>query len=206
VLVYNPKLIQQSALPKTIADLANSEWSGKVGIAPAGADFQAIVSAFVQLNGANAGAAWLKGLKQNSKIYNGNGAILRAVNAGEIPVGVIYHYYWFEDRAESGANSSNTELYFFPDKDAGAFLSVSGLGVLKSSKHPKEAQMLVKYFTGKGGQTALANSKSLEYTLGSGVPANPKLKPFGELNPPEVDSAKLNGPQIIDMLQQAGLL
>lgn len=206
VLVYNPRLLSQSALPKSIAELANPEWAGKVGISPAGADFQAIVSAYVTLNGAPAGATWLKGLKQNGKIYTGNGAILRAVNAGEIPAGVIYHYYWFEDRAEAGANSSNTELYFFPNQDAGAFLSVSGLGALKSSKHPREAQLLLKFFTGKGGQQALATSKSLEYTLGSNVPANPKLKPFIELNPPEIDIAKLNGPQIVEMLQQAGLL
>ena len=39
---------------------------------------------------------------------------MKAVNAGEIPAGVIYHYYWYKDRAESGANSANTELHLFP--------------------------------------------------------------------------------------------
>lgn len=206
VLVYNPQQLQASALPKSITELSGAAWQGKLGLAAAGADFQAIVSAVLALTGADATSTWLKGLKTNAKIYSGNGAVMRAVNAGEIPAGIIYHYYWFEDRADSGANSKNTELYFFPNRDPGAFLSVSGIGALKSSKNPVEAQALLRFMTGKGGQQALASSTALEYTLNPEVPANPKLKPFGELNPPEVDIAKLNGAQVVDLMQQAGLL
>jgi iron(III) transport system substrate-binding protein len=206
VLVYNPKLLAASALPPSIMDLAGPEWQEKIGIAPAGADFQAIVSAVVSIKGKAAAAEWLKGLKTNARVYQGNGAVMRAVNAGEIAAGVIYHYYWYKDRAESGANSANTELYFFPNQDPGAFVSVSGLGALKSSRHPEEAQMLLKYMTGKAGQQILADSNALEYTLNPEVPANPRLKPFGELNPPEVDIATLNGPDVIELMQQAGLL
>ncbi len=206
VLVYNPQQLQASALPKSITELSSAAWQGKLGLAAAGADFQAIVSAVLALTGADATSTWLKGLKTNAKIYSGNGAVMRAVNAGEIPAGIIYHYYWFEDRADSGANSKNTELYFFSNRDPGAFLSVSGIGALKSSKNPVEAQALLRFMTGKGGQQALASSTALEYTLNPEVPANPKLKPFGELNPPEVDIAKLNGAQVVDLMQQAGLL
>jgi iron(III) transport system substrate-binding protein len=206
VLIYNPQQLQASALPKSITELSGAAWQGKLGIAAAGADFQAIVSAVLALTGADATSAWLKGLKTNAKIYSGNGAVMRAVNAGEIPAGIVYHYYWFEDRADSGANSKNTELYFFPNRDPGAFLSVSGIGALKSSKNPVEAQALLQFMTGKGGQQALASSMALEYTLNPEVPANPKLKPFSELDPPEVDIAKLNGAQVVDLMQQAGLL
>ena len=206
VLAHNPKSLAATALPKSLVDLANPEWQGKVGIAPAGADFQAIVSAVLALKGEAATAAWLKGLKTNAKIYTGNGAIMRAVNAGEIPAGVIYHYYWYKDRAESGANSANVELHFFPNLDPGGFVSVSGLGALKSSKYPKEAQRLLQYLTGKNGQQLLAESTALEYTVNSGVSANPKLKPLSELSIPDVDVAKLNGPKVIELMQQAGLL
>jgi len=207
VFVYNPQPLAASALPRSIMDLSGGDWKGRVGIAPSGADFQAVVSAVVALKGADAAGAWLKGLKANAKIYSGNGAILRAVNAGEIPGGIIYHYYWYQDRADSGANSKNTELHFFQNKDAGGFFSISGLGTLKSSKHPTEAQALLRYLTGKAGQQVLANGTfSLEYALNPEVPNNAKLKPFGELSIPEVDPAKLNGAQVIDLMQQAGLL
>jgi iron(III) transport system substrate-binding protein len=207
VFVYNPKLLATSALPGSIMDLSGSTWKDKVGIAPSGADFQAVVSAVVALKGADAGLTWLKGLKANAKVYSGNGAILRAVNAGEIPGGIIYHYYWYQDRADSGANSNNTELHFFQNKDAGGFFSISGLGALKSSKNPNEAQALLRYMTGKAGQQVLANGTfSLEYTLNPEVTNNPKLKPFSELSIPDVDLARLNGTQVIDLMQQAGLL
>ena len=48
-----------------------------------------------------------------------------------VDAGIIYHYYWYRDQAESGENSDNTELYFFGNQDPGAFVSVSGAGVLE---------------------------------------------------------------------------
>jgi iron(III) transport system substrate-binding protein len=206
VLAYNPSQLSAEKLPESIMDLGTSDWKDRIGIAATGADFQAIVSAVLAIEGPEATADWLKGLKTNARVYSGNGAVLKAVNSGEVPAGVIYHYYWYKDRAESGANSSNAELYFFSDQDPGGFVSVSGLGALKSSKHPKEAQMLLQYMTGPAGQKVLADSTALEYTVNPAVPANPRLKPLGELSPPNVDTAKLNGPQVIQMMQDAGLL
>jgi iron(III) transport system substrate-binding protein len=206
VLVYNPSLLPESGLPASIMDLSKPEWKGKVGFAPTGADFQAIVSAVVSVKGTSATGEWLRGLKANGNVYSGNGAVLRAVNAGEVPAGIIYHYYWYKDQAESGANSSNTQLYFFPNKDPGGFVSVSGLGALKSSKHPKEAQMLLQYLTGPHGQQVLADSTALEYTVNPAVAPNARLKPFAALSIPDVDNGHLNGPEVIDLMQQAGLL
>jgi iron(III) transport system substrate-binding protein len=204
--VYNPAAVPAADLPKSIMDLATPAWQGKVGIAPGGADFQAIVSAVFATRGDAAGREWLAGLKRNALIYQNNVAILKAVNAGQVAAGVIYHYYWFQDRAESGANSANTELVFFAGQDPGGFVSISGAGVLKSSKKSADAQRLVAYLSGKDGQELLANSKFLEYPVGAGVPANPRLKPFGELSPPPVDLNTLNGPQVVESMQQAGLL
>ncbi len=207
VFIYNPQQLPATNLPVSIMDLSGAAWQGKFGIAPSGADFQAIVSAVVALKGAEAAGAWLKGLKTNAKVYTGNGAIMRAVNAGEIAGGIIYHYYWYQDRADTGANSKNTELHFFKNQDAGGFFSISGLGALKSSKNPNEAQALLRYLTGKAGQQVLANGTfALEYSLNPEVPVNAKLKPISDLSIPDVDIAKLNGPQVIDLLQQAGLL
>ncbi len=78
--------------------------------------------------------------------------------------------------------------------------------MLKSSKHAEDAQKLVNYLTGKQGQQALVDSNALEYPVGTGIAANPKLKPLSELDPPTVDIGALNGPQVVSMMQQAGLL
>jgi iron(III) transport system substrate-binding protein len=206
VLAYNSKQLKPAQLPASLLDLAKPEWKGKFGFSPNGADFQAIVSAVVAVSGEPAATQWLKGLKENGKIYQGNSTVMKAVNRGEIQAGVIYHYYWYKDRAESGANSKDVELHLFGKKDPGAFISISGAGVLKSSKHQAEAQQLVKYLTSKDGQQVLASSKALEYTVGNGVAANAVLKPLSEIDAPDVPVADLNGPKVIEMMQQAGLL
>ncbi|GAA1283543.1 iron ABC transporter substrate-binding protein [Planotetraspora silvatica] len=206
VFVYNSSQLTDAQLPQSIMDLAKPEWKGRFGISPSGADFQAIVSAVYAVQGDAAAAAWLQGVKDNAKIYRGNGTILKAANAGEVPGGVIYHYYWYGDQADGGAGSSNTKLKFFGGKDAGAFLSVSGGGVLKSSRHPAEAQSFLAYMSGAEGQKLLADGDALEYTVGNGVAANPKLKPLAELDAPPVDLNTLNGPKIVEEMQRVGLL
>jgi iron(III) transport system substrate-binding protein len=206
VFAYNSKRLTAARLPASIMDLAQPQWKGKIGIAAAGADFQAIVSAVLALKGEAATTQWLKGLKANAKIYDENTGVMKAVNAGQLDGGIIYHYYWYQDRAESGANSRNVELHYFGNQDPGAFVGVSGAGVLKSSKHPAAAQQLVKYLTGPNGQRVLATSAAMEYSLSPQVPANPKLKPLSQLDAPAVDIASLNGPKVVELMQKAGLL
>ena len=206
VFAYNPAQLKAVDLPASIMDLAKPKWKGKVGISPAGADFQAIVSAVLALKGEPATVAWLNGMKANAKVYQDNGPVMKAVNDGEIQCGVIYHYYWYKDQAESGANSNNVKLHFFGKKDPGAFLSVSGAGVIKSSKHQAEAQQLVGYLNSPAGQKVLSDSKALEYPIGNGAVANKVLKPLKELDPPSIQVATLNGPKVVQLMQQAGLL
>jgi iron(III) transport system substrate-binding protein len=206
VFVYNSSMLGGDSLPVSLMNLANPEWAGRFGIAPTGADFQAIVSAVLALWGPDETSQWLNGLKANARIYTGNGAIMRAANSGEIEGGIIYHYYWYGDRRESGANSSNVELHYFGNQDPGAFISVSGGGVLQSSRYPAEAQQLLNYITSVRGQQVLSESNAMEYAIASNVPAHPALKPIAELNAPYVDLSSLNGPQVIELMQKAGLL
>jgi iron(III) transport system substrate-binding protein len=206
VFVYNKKLLTPEKLPKSMLDLTNPEWKGKWGAAPAGADFMAIVSALLELKGEAATQAWLKGMKENSKPYKGNSVVLKAVNTGEIPAGLIYHYYYYGDRAKSGENSFNVVPYYFRNEDPGAFVSISGGAVLASSKHPAEAQAFVKWITSKAGQEILKTGDSYEYAVSTGAESNAKLVPLNELQAPKVEPSKLDAAKVVDMMMKAGLL
>ncbi len=206
VFVYNKDKLAADQLPKSLLDLQNPEWKGRWGASPSGADFQAIVSALLELKGEDATKQWLAGMKTNSIAYKGNSAVMKAVNAGEIDGGVIYHYYWFGDQAKTGENSSNTQLHYFKNEDPGAFVSVSGGGVLKSSKNQAAAQEFLKYITGKSGQEVLQTGTSFEYPVGSGVAANPALVPLADLQAPYVDPSKLNSEKVTQLMTDAGLL
>ncbi|WP_296746402.1 iron ABC transporter substrate-binding protein [Mesorhizobium sp.] len=206
VFAYNKDKLKEDQLPKSLLDLADPSWKGRWAASPSGADFQAIVSALLQLKGDAATADWLKAMKANFTAYKGNSTVMKAVNTGEIEGGVIYHYYYFGDQAKTGENSKHVALHYFKNQDPGAFVSVSGGGVLASSKHQKEAQAFLKWVTGKAGQEVLKTGTSYEYAVGKGDESNPKLVPLADLQAPKVDPATLNSKKVIDLMTQAGLL
>jgi iron(III) transport system substrate-binding protein len=206
VLVYDKAKLTEDQLPKSMLDLANPEWKGKWAASPSGADFQAIVSALLELRGEAATQEWLKGMKENSKAYKGNSTAMKAVNAGEVDAALIYHYYYYGDQAKTGENSKNVTPYYFKNQDPGAFVSISGGGVLNSSKNAAAAQAFLKFITGKKGQEVLQKGTSFEYAIASDVPSNDKLVPLKELQAPTVDPAKLNSAKVTELMTQAGLL
>ena len=206
VFVYNQRKLKPEQLPKSILDLAQPEWKGRWGASPAGADFQAIVSAMLELKGEAVTKAWLKGMKANATFYKGNSVAMKAVNAGEIEGAVIYHYYRFGDQAKTGENSDNTALHYFRHQDPGAFVSISGGGVLASSKHQAQAQAFLKWVTGKGGQDVLRLGNSFEYAVGVGAASNPKLVPLADLQAPKVDPSRLNSKTVTDLMIQTGIM
>jgi iron(III) transport system substrate-binding protein len=206
VMVYNKSKLVPMQMPKSMLDLANPVWKFRWAASPSGADFQAIVSALLELKGEAATAAWLKGMKENVTPYKGNGTVLKAVNAGQIEAGLIYHYYYFGDQAKTGENSKNVGIYYFKNQDPGAFVSISGGGVLASSKHQPEAQAFVQWITAKGGQDILKNGDSYEYAVGNNAPSNAKLVPLPDLQAPKVEPSNLNSKKVTDLMTQAGLL
>ena len=206
VLIYNPAEVADDELPASMLDLADPEWAGRVGIAAGGADFQAIVSAVLELEGEDATREWLTGLAENAEIYSSNTAVMKAVDEGEVPVGITYHYYWYRDQAQNGLIGDDAELHYFGNEDPGAFISVSGAGVLASSDQAEDAQRLVEYLTGPEAQQRLAESSALEYAVGTGVDSADALPPLAELGAPVVDPGALNAPLVTELMQEVGLL
>ncbi|KUI26861.1 iron ABC transporter substrate-binding protein [Mycobacterium sp. GA-2829] len=206
VFVYNPSRLRPEQLPKSLLDLQQPEWKGRWGAPPAKADFQAIVAALLQLKGEPATAQWLAGMKANATLYNDNIATLKAVNAGEVDGGVIYHYYWFRDQSKTKEMSGNTALHYFKNEDPGAFVSLSGGGVLASSDKIDQAQQFLTFVTGRAGQEVLEKGTSFEYPVASGVPANPALPPLDSLQAPPVDPSTLDAQKVTDLMTKAGLL
>jgi iron(III) transport system substrate-binding protein len=206
VFVYNKRKLTSAQLPKSLLDLAKPEWKGRWGASPAGADFQAIVSALLELQGEAVTADWLKAMKTNALTYKGNGVAMKAVNAGQVEGAVIYHYYRFADQAKTGENSDSTSLHYFRNEDPGAFVSISGGGVLASSKRQANAQAFIKWITSKAGQDILRTGDAYEYAVGVGAASNRNLVPLASLQAPKVEPSKLNSRKVSDLMTQAGLL
>jgi iron(III) transport system substrate-binding protein len=206
VFAYDKTKLTEDKLPKSLLELADPAWKGRWAASPAGADFQAIVSALLALKGEDATKAWLTAMKTNFTAYKGNSTAMKAVNAGEVEGAVIYHYYYHGDQAKTGENSKNVALHFFKNQDPGAFVSISGGGILASSQHKTEAQAFVKWLTAKGGQAILRDGSSFEYAVSKDAASNPALPPLSSLDYPKVDPQSLNSKSVTDLMTEAGIL
>ncbi len=206
VFAYDKEKLSADTLPKSMAELAEPGWKGRWTASPGGADFQAIVAAYLALNGEEATAAWLKGMKENATSVRGNRTAMAAVNKGEFEGALIYHYYWFGDQANTKENSGNVALHYFKNQDAGAFISVSGGGVLASSKNKDAALAFLKFVAGPEGQKVLREGTSFEYAIGVDQKANAALPPLAELDAPKIDPSQLDNAKVTALMTAAGLL
>jgi iron(III) transport system substrate-binding protein len=208
-LVYNTKDLTASELPKSVLDLADPKWKGKIEIAPSETDFWPVVSSVEDTYGHAKALAWLKGLKANAgaNVVPDNETIVADVNKGVAQVGIINHYYFYRLKAETSAGSLHAGLAYFAPKDAGYLKTISGAAVLKSSAHASAAQKFVAFLTSHAGQATIARGESFEYPLAAGVAANPALTSLSQLSPSGFTAAEFGtGNEAKMLLQEAQLL
>jgi len=206
VFGYNPTKV--SKVPDTVAELVKPEWKDRVGYAPTNASFQAFVTGMRVLKGDDATRAWLEGMKANGvKPYDDNLALLDAVDKGEVSLGLLNHYYWYEKVAEKGADKVTAKLHFLPGGDPGSLINVSGVGMLKGTDQSVMAQKAIDFLLSSDSQTYFAD-KTKEYPLVTGVVSSvPGLPPLDSLKAPEIDLGKLDSLQeTLTMLQKAGMV
>ena len=208
VLAYNTGMITPGDLPKSLLDLAEPAWKGKVAIAPSDNDFLPVVNAVLVTKGHDAALAWLRGLKANAQIFDDDEGVVAAVNRGAVAIGVINNYYWARLQAELGSGHMHSAIYHFSHGDIGGLVNISGAGILKTTKDPQDAQRFLAYLVAADTQKLLAdNTVVFEYPLHPGVAPNPVLKPFDQLQPPAITVAQLgDDAQVVDLLNEAGLL
>ncbi|MEJ7705312.1 MAG: extracellular solute-binding protein [Geodermatophilaceae bacterium] len=206
VIVYNPDLVATDELPESVEDVNDVQWRGQVGIAPSNASFQAFVTALRVLDGDDAARSFLEDLVANDvEIYENNTAILDAVDAGEIAMGLINHYYWFELAAEVGAENVSAQLHYLQDGGAGSLVNVSGAAQLTEADKADDGQALIEFLLSEQAQTYFAE-ETFEYPLIDGVPAADDLPELSSLDAPDFDLSDLDSlAETTELLDEVGL-
>lgn len=201
VLSYNPDLVAEADLPKSIFDLADPKWKGKVGIAPTNASFQSSVTAMRVLAGDAATEKWLSAMKTNAVLFEKNSQILEAVEAGQVSAGLINHYYWYERAAEIGKENMVSKMAWFEAGDVGNLINVAGVGVLSDKP---EAQTFAKWLLGSTAQNFFVN-KTAEYSL-TGLAAREGLPALDQIAAPNIDLSSLSTlAQTLELIRNARL-
>ena len=127
-LAYDPAVVSSSRLPRSVLQLAQPQWKGRIAVAPTDSDFPPVVGAIVATYGRQAAATWLAGIKRNAQIYQDEEAVVAAVNRGDVAAGIVNQYYWYRLRLEVGDNGIHSRLYYFPDHNPGSIENVSPEG------------------------------------------------------------------------------
>lgn len=207
VLVYNPEMVDPAALPDSVFDLTAPEYKGQVAFAPTNASFQSFVTGMRVAAGEQRTRQFLDDLKANDpKAYNNNLLIVDAVDSGEIPYGLVNHYYLYERAAEAGGLSELTARnHLFPGDDPGSLVNVAGVGIL-AGKSSADAAAFVEYLLSEAAQEYFAE-ETKEYPLIEGVEAQiPDLPALRELQGPDVDLSELDSlEQTLALLDEVGL-
>lgn len=206
VIVYNPTAVQASELPSSVKQLTDPKWKGQVGWAPTNGSFQAFVTAFRKLEGDAAAEKWLKDMIANDvKVYKDNKAIVAAVAAGEVKLGLVNHYYlwgFIKDQGEGFAARN----HYTAAGDPGTLVNVAGVGLLKTSKNKPAALAFIDYLLSEAGQKYFVE-KTYEYPLVTGMKADPRLPALETLKPPAIDLSDLDDLQgTLALLRKVGAL
>jgi iron(III) transport system substrate-binding protein len=205
VVVFNPQLAPNP--PDTIDGLLAPEWKGKIGFAPSNASWQSFVTGLRVVRGDEAAEQWLQAFKaQEPRAYENNVAVRDAVDAGEVALGMVNHYYLYELVDAKGADEVTAQNNFMAPGDPGGLVNVSGVGVLKSAPNPEGAQKFAAYLVSQPAQEYFAQ-ETKEYPLIAGVATAEGMPPLLELEPPAVDLSDLDDLEATqEMLVATGLL
>jgi iron(III) transport system substrate-binding protein len=205
VLVYNTDLVDEADLPDSVLDMTNDMFAGKVGVAPTNGSFQDFVTGMRVELGDEVAAQWLDGMAANdSPPYPKNGAIVEAVGRGEIPMGLVNHYYLYLALAE------NPDLpianHFFAAGDIGSLLIVTGGAIVKNTDQLDASQQLMAFLLGEEAQRFFAEDE-FEYPLASGVKPSGGVPPLDELPQTAIDLDELGGglARTAELIQDSGL-
>lgn len=207
VIVYNSKKLQPADLPTSVFQLTDPKWKGRIGIAPTNGSFQAFLTAMRLQVGEARTRDWLNGLKANEpKTFEDNALVVRAVNEGQIDVGLVNHYYLFQLTAEIGADKVVARNHFTAAGDPGSLVNVAGVGIIKNTKKAADAATFVEYLLSSEAQHHFAE-RNFEYPLIKGVSPVNGLVPLDQVRGPDLDLSNLGDLEhTLDLLRQVGLL
>jgi iron(III) transport system substrate-binding protein len=208
VLIYDSRTLDEAEVPDTIDAVLAPEWKGRVGYAPTNASFQSFVTALRVDRGDEAAEQWLRDFLANDpQTFENNNALLQAVDAGTVELGLTNHYYWYNSAAEKGAENMRARVKYMAQGDPGALVNVAGVAILASTDRPDDARRVVEAFLAEPAQTYFVEETS-EYPVVPGIATDAVgLPPLDTLGGPDIDLGQLDGlEQTQAMLARVGMI
>ncbi len=189
VLIYNTNLLKESDLPKSIFELTDAKWKGKVALAhPLFGTTATHIAALYSTIGQKKTETFLKALKANDVvIVNGNSVSRDVVVEGQLPLG-----FTDTDDVNVALQSGKPVKMLFPDKEGiGTLLIPNTVALIKGAPHPEEAKIFIDYLLSRKVESKLAFSESAQIPVRDGVSKPPHIPEISSIGVMEVDYYKV---------------
>ena len=192
VLVYNTDEFSPETLPESVFDLTSPEFKGKVAIPGTNGSFLDWFTVFIDQYGEEIATQWLSDMVDNdAKYYPNNRSIVEAAGRGEISMGLVNHYYNYQEVA-ANPDTHKAVNYSFSDNDIGALLVITAATILGSSENVEAGEELLAYLLTAPVQQYFTD-RTFEYPLAAGVAPNAALPALTALEIGSVDFDKFGG-------------
>ncbi len=176
VLVVNTKLIPNAERPRSIEDLADPKWRGKVGMAkPLFGSTATHAAALFAAWGKDKAEDYYRRLKDNQIVIEaGNKQVAVDVAAGRLAFGITDT----DDALEEVEHGQPVEIVY-PDQQpggVGTFFFPNTLAVIKGGPHPDAARRLIDFLLSAEVEAELAAGPSAQIPLNSGTQAKVRVE------------------------------
>lgn len=206
VIAYNADQLSEDQVPNSVFELTDERWRGQVGFPPTNASFEAFVTAMRVLEGDDRTREWLAGMAANDpELFDNNTTTLQGVSDGLVQLGLINHYYWYQQVAEEGIEGTSARMHYLPGGDPGSLVNIAGAGMLSGAANEGPALEFIRFLLSTESQTYFAE-ETKEYPLVAGVATAGDLPPLDSLEHPNIDLTDLDSLEVTQkMIEDAGL-
>jgi iron(III) transport system substrate-binding protein len=148
VIVYNTRHVSADDAPRSIFELVQPKWRGKVAIAnPQFGTTRTHIAGLFAALGPEAAQSWLRGLLENEvRIVDGNALVMSLVARADPTASPIFVGLTDTDDVLSGIADGEPIAMIYPDQDTlGTLIVPSTLCLLNGAPHPTAARRLIDY-------------------------------------------------------------
>ncbi len=204
-IVYSTERVKPEEL-STYENLSTEDWDGRLCLRTSKKVYnQSLVATLIERHGVERTEQLVKGWVDNlaTEVFPNDTSLMEAILAGQCDVGVVNTYYFGRLQKE---NPDIALALFWPNQESsGVHVNVSGAGITKHAKHPKEAQQLIEWLA-QGEAQAMFAGLNMEFPVNPEVPVDELVKSWGEFKADDlnVEVAGRRQVEAIKLMDRAG--
>ncbi len=188
ILIYNTDMLSQEDLPRSLFELADPKWKGRVAMAyPLLGTAATHMGALYALMGQEKAELFLQSLKENAILITaGNSVVRDVVAAGEVPVGITD-----TDDALVAIHYKKPVAMIYPDQEgSGAFLIPNTVALVNNGPNPENGKQMINFLLSRQVEEILAASLSGNIPVRNDIPNAKESSPGKTLKIMKMDYQK----------------